>query len=115
MSIPFLCSDPRATTPSRIHGAPPPQDLYPPVSPSKKSSKASKKYGKTQASPSPSTPTMSPATAAYGNTKPMSPTDMEFRIDSPVAADRPNGPMVTSLLRRDSLHIPVDSKMPGTE
>ena len=59
------------------------------------------------------------ATAAYGNTRVMSPTDLpveiQSRLSTPVQAGRVNGPMVTGGLRRDSSLIPIDQKMPGAD
>jgi len=86
-----------------VISAPPTRDLYPAAA--NKSSAVSSRT---------STP-LSISTAAYGNTKPMSPTDFDFEVASNVSLNRPNGPMLTTNLRRDSLHIPVDCKMPGAE
>ena len=58
---------------------------------------------------------ISESTIAYGNTRMVSPTDFTMSLDSPVSPGRPNGPMLSTLLRKESLVIPTDHKMPGAE
>ena len=56
------------------------------------------------------------ATSALGNTTPLQPNDIPpVRLSTPVAADRPNGPMLTTNLRRDSALIPENLKMPSVD
>ena len=81
-------------------GAPPARDLCP---------NTKETYSSRQSTP------ISPATAALGNTKPMTPSDFDLCVDSPVSLNRMNGPTLTSILRRDSEFIPVDQKMAGVE
>lgn len=93
--------------------APPAKDLYPTPThvPAPRPNPGTETYRKT--TPEPSAPT--PAMNAYGNTRVMSPSDCELRVESPVAPNRPNGPMLSTNTRRESEFIPVDCKMPGAE